>query len=109
MNRYIFGRTSAVSLAITALLLVPTLATAQMTPAPSSTAKPTGDDKMGSGMNMPDKMPAKKRGCCGMSGMGGMGDMAAKQSAMSMRHSKAHHRAKAKPSASMAKPMSDNM
>ena len=108
MNRYFFGRTSAVSLALTALLLIPTLATAQMTPAPSPTDKPMGDDQMGSGMNMPGKMPAKKRGCCGMSGMGGMGG---KHATMPMKHARPHHRAKAKPapSTSMAKPMSDDM
>lgn len=110
MKHTSIGRTSALSLAASAMLLIPTLTTAQMAPAPSQTAKPMGDDQMQGGMNMPDKMPAKKPGCCGMGGMAG------KPAAMPMKHAKAHHRAKATPaatkkapSAPMAKPMSDDM
>lgn len=104
------GRTSATILAFTAMLFAPALAAAQMAPAPSPSPAPMGDGQMEGGMNMPDKMPAKKPGCCGMGGM------AAKPAPMPMKAKPHSHRAKTKPTAAkpapkapMAKPMSDHM
>jgi hypothetical protein len=117
MTRIKSPRALACGVAIAAMFLVPTLASAQMAPMPPSSGTPMGHDKMmpmGNGqmehdMPMPGDAAAKKPGCCGKMDMG--------PKKMPMKPAKPHkHPAKAKPApakpaaqAPMAQPMSGHM
>ena len=96
-------RAAAMGLILSTMLSIPTLAVAQMAPSGSmgdNKMMPMGEGQMEGKMEMPDKMPPKKPGCCGMGGM------AAKAAPMPAKTAKPHHhhRAKAKPAAAKKAP-----
>ena len=96
-------RSSAMALILTTMLSIPTLATAQMAPSGSTghgKMMPMGEGQMEGKMEMPDKMPPKKPGCCGMSGMAAKGTPMRSKTAKPHRH----HRAKAKPAVAKTAP-----